>query len=382
MSHSGASGEPQAQEHGGVQPVGGEPWGSTPAPYAQAPGQDPEATQYIPPVGDAWPAQAPQPQQPPHQPPGGDAEATQYLPPVPGQGFPGVPPQPAPDEQYRMQSHEAYEESPRARHAANDFDALYRDAPAGPAETQPIPRFQPQHQGGGYDPAPPHGGGYDDGYYDDDVRPGIPRWALVALGTAACVVIGLTAGWLMGGSDGGKDEPTGGGTASTSAEPSQEELQPAADPAKAQAGELSKLLETSNDSRTSVISAVDNIKKCDNLAGAARDLRAAARQRNNLVTQLQQLTIDKVPDSGELSQALTNAWKASASADAHYANWADQMARSKRGCAGGHGVRGTSESRAGDRQSGTASQAKQNAAKLWNPTAQKYGLPTRQSSDL
>ncbi|MEV6110066.1 hypothetical protein AB0M28_35985 [Streptomyces sp. NPDC051940] len=412
MSHSGMSGEPQAQERDGVTPAGGRPWGSDPAGrsgyagdlppdgrpaypagtngavpadghqayppapggYAPAPSPDAEATQFIPPVpGGDWPAAAPQP---------ADAEATQYLPPVPGQdpvaGSGGQ------DDAYRMQSYEVYEAAAappnaRARHAANDFDALYRDTPsADPGATQQIPRYQqPPPDQGGYDPY------YDDG--TDDRSPSVPRWAMVALGTAACVVLGLTAGWLLSSGDGDDDPSPTAATQSApaSGEPSEK---PAEDGAKAQAVKLSDLLATSNDSRTAVIGAVEDIKQCENLGKAAQDLRAAAQQRNSLVTQLQGLAIDQLPNHAKLADNLTSAWKASASADTHYANWADQMARGgKRGCGGDDDdrqARVTAEKRAGDQQSGIASQAKQRAAQLWNPTARKYDLPTRQATQL
>ncbi|MFC7219165.1 hypothetical protein ACFQLX_13455 [Streptomyces polyrhachis] len=348
-----------------IPPVPGD-WSAPPPP---AGGQDADATQFIPPVTDGWPPPLAGPQ---------DADATQFIPPVPDQGA-----------GYRMQAPEAYEEGPRARHAVDHFDALYRDhrasAAAGdPNSTQQLPRVEaegpPPYRGGGDGRGP--------GAYEEDDRPSVPRWALVALGTAACVVIGLTAGWLLSGGDGERDDPKAGASSTASADPSTGPTKAAkpADPAKAQAEKLSRLLATSNDSRTSVIRAVEDIKQCENLDGAAADLRAAARQRTALVTRLQALPIDKVPDSARLSESLTAAWRASAAADSHYANWADQMKRGKRGCGDDdeddREARTTSEKRSGDRQSGIASQNKQQAAQLWNPTARRYGLPTRQSTQL
>ena len=61
---------------------------------------------------------------------------------------------------------------------------------------------------------------------------------------------------------------------------------PSADPARAQAVELDKLLADSGNSRSTVINAVADVKGCDNLAQAAKDLRDAAKQRNELVTRL------------------------------------------------------------------------------------------------
>ena len=72
---------------------------------------------------------------------------------------------------------------------------------------------------------------------------------------------------------------------------------PSADPAEEQAVALDKLLADSGNSRTSVISAVANVKSCNNLGQAAKDLRDAAQQRTDLVTRLSGLTVDKLPDT-------------------------------------------------------------------------------------
>jgi hypothetical protein len=129
-----------------------------------------------------------------------------------------------------------------------------------------------------------------------------------------------------------------------------------------------------------VIKAVADVKKCDNLEQAASDLRAAAKQRNELVTRLGALAVDRLPGHAELTAALTKAWQASASADQHYAAWADQT-RGKKGCHKGQ-ARTTSQSQAGNQQSGVASAQKNKAAQLWNTIAQQYGLTQRQPTEL
>ncbi|GGJ31881.1 hypothetical protein [Streptomyces brasiliensis] len=334
-------------------------------PVAAAP-VDEGATQYIPPVAPgALPPEAggeetrflgrvPQPAAP-----NPDAEATQYIAPVPG-GYGGDRQPPA------------------------EFDNLFRDgsgAEGATASTQQMPRFeQPQapYQG---TPQPsytqPPGGGRRGA--DGGGRSGsrVPLIAAVGIGI---VVLGVGAGAMLSGG-GGDGQDNGSKNVAASAPASEQQSQsPAADPAKAQAVALDKLLADSGSSRASVIGAVADVKGCNNLSGAAADLRAAAKQRNGLVTSLSQLPVDKLPDNAALKASLTKAWQASASADSHYAAWADQTG-GHHGCHKGQ-ARHTGQSQAGDKASYTASAEKTRAAGLWNAIARKYGLTQRQPTQL
>jgi hypothetical protein len=358
-------------------------------PVAAAPGGDEGATQFLPPVasgalspemgggssehtpflghapqggGGGVPGAGPMPSAS-----GPDAEATQFIPPVPGQ--PG-------------------------RQPLADFDNLFRSEPGGDSPagaTQQLPRFQqpqqhqrqPQHLP--HEPQAHHApepGYFPPGGHDDGGRRGgrtgskVPLIAAVGVGIA---VLGVGAGAMLAGGGGGdKDDnkpvaataPATGGSAS-----------PSADPAKQQAVALDKLLATSGDSRTAVIKAVAAVKTCDNLGKAAQDLRDAAKQRTQLVTDLSGLTVDQLPNHAALTSALTKAWQASASADNHYAAWADQVAGNKKLCKKGQ-ARSTGQTQAGNRASGTASAQKKTAAQLWNSIAQKYGLTERQPTQL
>ncbi|WP_442480583.1 hypothetical protein [Streptomyces africanus] len=320
---------------------------------------DEGATQYIPPVGPgALPPEMPAEQDseatrflgtgplPPASNP--DAEATQYIAPVPGGG-----------------------QQPPA-----GFENLFRSEPGAEspaAATQQIPRFEQPEPQPSY--APPGGGRSGRGG-----RTGsrVPVIAAVGIGIA---VLGIGAGALLAGGGGGDDD--GGDnnkTVAASAPATDGSASPSADPARAQAVELDKLLADSGDSRSTVINAVADVKGCDNLAQAAKDLRDAAEQRNQLVTRLSGITVDKLPDHAALTTALTKAWQASASADNHYAAWADQTA-GKKGCKKGQ-ARVTGQTQAGNRASGVASTEKAKAARLWNGIAKKYGLTERQPTQL
>ncbi|MGW5659602.1 hypothetical protein ACWEWG_05795 [Streptomyces sp. NPDC003758] len=332
-------------------------------PVAASP--DEGATQYIPPMGPgALPPEMPADQAtqilgraagplPPAADP--DAQATQYLPPVPGQpyavrpGAPGAPGQAPPAE----------------------FDNLFRDGAGGfAASTQHLPRFD------GAD-APGAPGGREADQRGGRTRSRVPLIAAVGVGI---VVLGIGAGALLsggGGSDGKSDDSKS--VAATGPAPDASGSG-AADPARAQAVALDKLLADSGNSRDAVIRAVANVKACQNLDQSAGDLRDAAKQRNDLVSRLSGLQVDKLPDHAALTAALTSAWKASASADTHYAAWADQVS-GKKGCKTGQ-ARVTPQAQAGNRDSGTASAQKAKAAQIWNVIAQKYGLTERRPTQL
>ncbi|MET7758514.1 hypothetical protein ABZT27_27980 [Streptomyces sp. NPDC005389] len=397
---------PVSPVHGGMPPVpGGMPQAPGQQPgYGypqQAPGGMPQAGQrpgygYPPPAGDMQATQhiAPVPPQPgggaqtqflgtgplqaQGQAPGGASDATQYIAPVPAQE-PGERQPPAEfDNLFRT-------EAPRAPQAPQQPHAQAYQQP-GPAPYQQQP---PQHQQHHQPPAPPQQYAYEGAYYDDGADPEPPRRkspvALIAAVVVGCAVVGLGAGALLSGGDEDKDPEKGPQTvAESSAAPSGEATtdptEKPADPAEPQARELSKLLATSSNSRDTVISSVESIKQCKNLDKAASDLRGAAEQRRSLVTRLQSLSVDKIPDNPALTAALTKAWEASASADDHYAAWADQM-KDKKACKGGK-ARGTNQLSAANTKSGEATKAKREAAGLWNPTAEKYGLEKRSPTQL
>ncbi|MCX5037172.1 MULTISPECIES: hypothetical protein [Streptomyces] len=337
-----------------------------------------ESTQYL---GQApgYPAQpAPAPAPVPHP----DAEATQYIAPVPS-GPAGAPFGAAPG-------------ADEGRQPPAEFDNLFRGAPGadGPASaTQQMPRFDapqapypgdqaryaPQGPGGGGGGGRRRGGGDDGGRGGRGGRTGsrLPLIAAVGVGIA---VVGVGAGAMMAG--GGKDEDKGGNQPVSATAPASESASasasPSADPAEQQAVELDKLLAESGTGRTTVINAVGDVKTCDNLPQAAKDLREAAKQRSGLVDSLGKLSVDKLPRHTELTTALTKAWQASASADNHYAAWADRTA-GKKGCKKG---KAATQPSAANRASGTASKEKAKAAKLWNAIAKKYGLTERQPTQL
>ncbi|MER7839294.1 hypothetical protein ABTY98_26310 [Streptomyces sp. NPDC096040] len=289
-----------------------------------------------------------------------DAEATQYIAP------------------YQAGAPQGGDRQPPA-----EFDNLFRSASGGEppaASTAQLPRFQQQPQNfqqpPAYTPPPPsydHDG--DGGGRGGGGRSKVPLIAAVGIGIT---VLGIGAGALFSGGGGGSGDADK--TVAASLPATDGSSSGAADPAKAQATALDKLLADSGSSRATVIGAVANVKQCKDLDDSASDLRTAATQRAALVTRLSKLSVDKLPDNAELTTALTQAWQASANADNHYAAWADQ-AKGKHGCHKGQ-ARTTGQTAAGNRESGTASSQKVKAAALWNTIASKYGLTQRQPTQL
>ncbi|MEU6403091.1 hypothetical protein [Streptomyces sp. NPDC046985] len=354
-----------------------------PVPAAPA---DEGATQYIPPVtsGTAPPEASGDPgtHYLGHFPQGGhgplpsggdpDAEATRYIPPM--------------DAAAPYGAAAAGERQPPA-----EFDNLFRsDADAASSTRQFPPVQQPHGAGPGWPGTPgpgvpgpggPGGGAFDGRGDDGDGGRGrggsrVPLIAAVGVGIIA---LGVGAGALLSG--GGDSDDTGKkASVSATAPTAGSSASPGGDAARAQAVELDKLLADSGGSRTSVINAVANVKKCADLGKAGDDLRAAGGKRGELVTRLGGLAVDKLPAHAELTAALTSAWKASESADRHYAAWADQTGAAK-GCHKGH-ARVTGEVQQGNRQSGVASAQKAKAAQLWNTIARTYGLTERQPTQL
>ncbi|MDQ8704627.1 hypothetical protein RCO28_19340 [Streptomyces sp. LHD-70] len=355
-----------AQQTQGSQ--GGE--SNSPGPYGGSQGvQGTQGTQGGAPLPGALPPEAPAAdatqflgRQAMPQPPaagGPDSEATQYIAPVP--------PAPA-SAPYGIRPG-----APGDRQPPAEFDSLFRSEPAGAGgaggaeSTQQMPQFnQPPAQ-----PQPGMGQGQYAGPPEPTSRRTGSKVPLFAAIGVAIAVLGVGAGALIaGGGEDEKDEPKN----AAESQPAEQKPSPTTDPAEEQAVALDKLLAESNDSRTAVINSVKSIEACRNLGQAATDLRDAAKQRNGLVTRLAQLEVDELPDHATLTAALNKAWKASASADNHYAAWADQVAaKGKKGCVKGK-ARTTKSRAAGNTASGDATAAKKQAAPLWNTIAGQYGL--------
>ncbi|MFJ2648973.1 hypothetical protein ACIO1C_19830 [Streptomyces sp. NPDC087420] len=390
--HQGHQGQQYGQSYGQGQSYDPAQGYGQPLPAEASAAGNADATQFLPPVPAAGNADAtqfiapvPQGPGPGMLPPERSSDATQFIAPVPAHGSDAdatqfIAPVPAQDPSYAVRPGEPGERPPPA-----EFDNLFRtDDGSGANSTQQMPAIDmsqgrpPQARApqpyGQQPPAPPYEPppGRDTGGRKS-------RLPLIAAVVVGCAVLGLGAGALMSGGD---DSPQGTGknVASESTPASEPASQDAADPVKAQAEGLDKLLGDSNNSREAVIRAVNDIKTCTNLEQAATDLHDAAEQRRDLVTRLKSLPIDKLPDHEQLASSLTTAWQASASADDHYAQWARE-AQTGKGCKQGR-ARTTREAAKGNQASGEATAAKNKASGLWNGIATKYDLSQRDSTQL
>ncbi|NUL03169.1 hypothetical protein HRW07_07925 [Streptomyces lunaelactis] len=315
---------------------------------------------------------------------GPDVEATQYIAPVPAA------PSAAP---FGVRPG-----APGDRQPPAEFDSLFRtDGPAAqPVDaTAQLPRFeapvgerQPRRQPPYQQQQPQYQ--QQQQYQQPQYEPQAPepehgrrkssRVPVIAAVVVGCAVLGIGISAVMFTSGDKKDDPGTGKNVAASSEAPSNSPQAAADPGKVQAEALDKLLADSNNSRASVISSVENIKQCENLDQATTDLQAAAVQRRGLVTRLEGLTVDKLPDHAALTASLTRAWQASASADDHYAAWAQQV-KGRKGCKDGK-ARNTGQTGLANRASGEATKAKKEASGLWNTIAGTYGLTERRSEQL
>ncbi|CAL9464966.1 hypothetical protein SUDANB120_02716 [Streptomyces sp. enrichment culture] len=356
-----------------IPPVPADPGSVPPAGPAA---HDEAATQYIPPV-PADPGSVP-----PTGPAAHDEAATQYIPPVPA--GPGA----GPDEA-------ATQYIPPV---TGDFDALFRQDGADDGHTRqmppiqepvlrrppprgqrPVPQPHPQQQYA-RQPRPQPGFAAPPPPPPEPARRVQP--AVIAAVVIGLAVVGLGVGAMLSDPKAQNNDPAAAAAAPSPTGSAAAAAEAPVDPARSQAVQLDKVLADSADSRDSVIKAVDDIKGCRNLGTAADDLRSAARQREELVTRLQELRLDKLPNHQRLSASLTKAWKASADADNSYAAWAEDVADDKKkGCKDGH-ARNTDDAADGNKSSGEATRAKESAAALWNPIATKYNLPKRDKSQL
>jgi hypothetical protein len=208
---------------------------------------------------------------------------------------------------------------------------------------------------------------------------GVSRKAVIGGVVAVCAIGGILVAVLSGGGGGDAKHPKHEPVAKASDTKSAPAPAPAgggsgtlpAD-AQAQAQGLYNLLSTASSSRQAVIAAVAAVGKCDSPANAQQTFTQASAQRQQLLTQLAALKVDKLSTGPQLVKQLTTAWQASAGADDAYAAWAGDMAGAcDPGTAGGD-----PHKKAGDGVSGTASTAKKEAAATWNAIASQAGLTT------
>nr|WSZ94814.1 hypothetical protein OH820_03395 [Streptomyces sp. NBC_00857] len=275
------------------------------------------------------------------------------------------------------ESHEPMRWDERARGGAGGWVRM--------ADSSPPPDPPP-----GGDRTPPGGDRSDNGLRPVPRPRSVPgKFILFALagGLAVAAVILIVSHYVRSapaqadhpaGSASSRSEPRAGArppSASASAETRSPSSQETPTSAEDQARAVDTLLERSRADREKVLAAVSAVEACDSptsVTEAGEALNSAAVRREDLVTRLGELPLDKV-DSGPLAaDSLRTAWRHSADADRAFAGWADDAD----GCAPGDVPR-TASYRRGVESSDLATAAKEKFLSAWSPIASRYGLPER-----
>jgi hypothetical protein len=159
-------------------------------------------------------------------------------------------------------------------------------------------------------------------------------------------------------------------SSATAITPSSATATPSSPSAQQAAASLAGLLTQSVADRSSTVNAVNSVNKCGpTLSQDPQILESAAAARQRLLSQLASLP-GRSALSGQMLQALTGAWQASATADRDFAQWAqDELSQ---GCIQYDLADPNFQAAAApDAQATTDKKA---FVKLWNPIAAQYGL--------
>jgi hypothetical protein len=198
---------------------------------------------------------------------------------------------------------------------------------------------------------------------------------LAAGGAAAAVLIGRPAG------DGRAVAGTSRTAVPVAEQPVPASPTPALPSPSAQqraADNLAGLLAQSVTDRSSIVNAASSVSQCGPaLSQDPQVFETAATARQRLLSQLASLP-GRPALSGQMVQALTGAWQASAAADLDFARWAgDELSQ---GCTPGD--QADPAFRAAVGPDARATTAKKAFVSLWNPVAAQYGLPSYRWNQL
>jgi hypothetical protein len=142
---------------------------------------------------------------------------------------------------------------------------------------------------------------------------------------------------------------------------------------------LAGLLAQSVTDRSFVVHAVNSVSRCGRaLSQDPQILEKAAASRQGLLSQLASLR-GRSALPGQMLQALTRAWRASATSDRDFAQWAqDELSQ---GCTQNDQADPYFQAATGAPQT-QATSDKKAFVNLWNPIAAQYGLTSYTWSQL
>lgn len=192
---------------------------------------------------------------------------------------------------------------------------------------------------------------------------------MFGIAIVSVAAVSMFLGWLWGSPGPGEAQPAPGAS----------RTQPEGT-LRSQAEAIDALLDGSTSARRDVVDAVVNVRRCREFDSSARDLRAAARQRERMVAKLEELDVGKLPRGEQIVAALSRAWTKSAEADRAFAAWTER-AGGQGGCPNGAPVQG-SHYRTAVRASSAASEAKAAFVRHWNPVAAETGFPSRGEDEI
>jgi hypothetical protein len=194
---------------------------------------------------------------------------------------------------------------------------------------------------------------------------------VVAVVVLIALIVAVVA-WLHdSGGDSGSADNSGSGSGGTVQDDSE-----SSDTRAGQAGALDRLLAKNTGRRGGVADAVQSMTHCTGLQSARRVFTDAAKARGDLVTRLDALNADALPDG--LTSTLRTAWRSSEQADRAYARVVDDVSGD---CSAAAVTASGAWHDAAD-ASAEATRAKQEFVAVWNPLAERYGLKTLAWTDL
>ncbi|MFD9067108.1 hypothetical protein ACFVZ3_36930 [Kitasatospora purpeofusca] len=332
-----------------------------------------------------------------------------YGPPRPAQQ-PPYPPQAQPRPGYGQPA--PYGQAPYGAPGRPPYDA------AQPGHAQPG-HAQPEHPGHGYGgteypqqeyprheyAGPDYPTGYEDA--DEDERPGNRRAPLL-IAFALLFVLALGGGilWAVKDKGTGTDQagtatpsatatgdtsgsgnpqpapaPTGAAPSPTAPDPATS-TGPSASPtgaganAPTQAKALDELLTQGESAKAPIGNAVAKVNSCPtkpDIESAAQVFDSGAKQRDQLLAKLAQLSVTDLPGGPDAVQSLKSAWQLSADIDRAYATWARTVA--SQGCSGS--APNTADKKRADELNPQATQAKKDFVTKWKAIADQFGLTPR-----
>jgi hypothetical protein len=142
---------------------------------------------------------------------------------------------------------------------------------------------------------------------------------------------------------------------------------------RAQATAVNELLDEMAASRSELSPAMADAMRCDGVDVAIDQLERVRKQREDQLAKVRELQVDTLPSGAEMRRTLNQAAVFSLDADKAFLDWATDH----QGCTAAKTPLDSQFKRGVALSADQATPAKKAFADLWNPVAQKHGLPAR-----